>query len=91
MAGMLPLGVISVTPGADDALRRNRQSLMEFLRRHGRGDWGELSPHDRHENEIALQKGYRIMSVYHLRDGTKIWVITEADRQNTTVLLPDEY
>ena len=64
---------------------------MTFLRRHLAGDWGELDEHDRHENELSLQNGWRILSCYRLRNGTRIWIITEADRSVTTVLLPEEY
>jgi hypothetical protein len=55
------------------------------------GDWGELSSEDREENEFSVAHGFRILSAYHLRDGTKIWIITEADRSSTCLLLPSEY
>ena len=59
--------------------------------RHESGDWGDVCDSDRQENEFALDKMLRLFSVYHLRDGTKIWIITEADRNITTVLLPEDY
>jgi hypothetical protein len=85
------LGHHSLTPGAQWALLENNASPTEFLARHARGDWGDVSEHDRAENEFAIGKEFRIWSVYPLPDGEKIWVITEADRSRTTILLPDEY
>jgi hypothetical protein len=60
--------------------------------RHARGDWGTVNATDKRANELALKEGSRLLSAYMLRDGTtKIWIITEADRSATTILLPDEY
>jgi hypothetical protein len=59
--------------------------------RHLTGDWGDLEVEDKVENELSLREGFRLLSAYHLPDGTKVWIITEADRSVTTVLLPDEY
>ena len=67
------------------------QSPMEFLQRHAAGDRGEVDAHDKTENEYSLQRGFRLLSAYRLADGTKIWIITEADRSATTLLLPEEY
>jgi hypothetical protein len=64
---------------------------MAYLVRHIAGDWGELDEHDVRENELSLLHGWRILSCYRLSDGTKMWIITEADRSVTTVLLPEEY
>ncbi len=86
-----PLGQVVATPGAIDALANTGNSPEEFLDRHVRGDWGELSEQDRQENEVSLTEGFRILSAYVLRDGTKIWIITEADRSSTCILLPEEY
>jgi hypothetical protein len=86
-----PLGQLVATPGALDALTKIGSSPQEFLDRHVRGDWGELSDEDRQENEFSVTEGLRILSAYHLSDGTKIWVITEADRSSTCILLPEEY
>jgi hypothetical protein len=55
------------------------------------GQLGELDDHDRQENELSLREGFRILSAYTLPDGTKIWVITEADCSSTCVLLPEQY
>ena len=84
-------GQIVATPGALEAFQRAGESPLDLLARHLAGDWGEVDEHDRLENEFSLENGLRLMSVYTLRDGTKIWVITEADRSATTFLLPDEY
>jgi hypothetical protein len=85
------LGQVIATPGAVDALERNRQSPTTFMRRHIKGDWGELDAEDVAENEFSLVNGLRLLSAYTLRDGTRIWIITEADRSVTTILLPSEY
>ena len=85
------LGRGVVTRGAQWTLLENGVDPTEFLARHVRGDWGEISDADRGENEFAIGKELRIFSVYRLPDGEKIWVITEADRSATTILLPNEY
>ncbi len=85
------LGAVVATPGAVEALDRVGLAPAIFLARHECGDWGDLSEDDRAENEFALGKRIRIFSAYHLDDFTKIWIITEADRSSTTILLPDEY
>jgi hypothetical protein len=64
---------------------------LDFLFRHLHGDWGELPPEDIAENELSLREVFRLLSVYLLRDGTKVWIITESDRSATTILLPEEY
>lgn len=86
-----PLGQIVTTPGALDAFETTGQTPTEFIHRHVSGDWGDLCDEDKQTNEEALSNGGRIFSAYHLNDGTKIWVITEADRSSTCVLLPSEY
>lgn len=85
------LGSVFLTPGALDALREAGQSPWEFLRRHQAGDWGELCEEDKEENELSLREGFRLLSAYTTRKGVKLWVITEADRSATTLLLPEEY
>jgi len=62
-----------------------------YLLRHQSGDWGDLSEIDKRENDFSLLERFRLMSAYHLNDQTKIWVITERDRNATTILLPEEY
>jgi hypothetical protein len=64
---------------------------MEFLSRHVAGDWGQVDPVDAAENELSVKEGFRILSASTLRSGTRIWIITEADRSSTCVLLPEEY
>ena len=86
-----PLGRIVATPGTLTALEQANQSPFEFLERHQAGDWGELCEEDKRENEFSVYNGFRILSAYRTRNNTKIWVITEADRSVTTLLLPDEY
>jgi hypothetical protein len=86
-----PLGQLVATPGAIEAFTRNNQEPTEFLRRHWRGDWGELDAEDIAENELSLKQGFRLLSRYTLADGTVIYIITEADRSATTILLPEEY
>lgn len=85
------LGRIVATPGALAAFARTEQSPLAFVCRHVDGDWGELDDHDRNENDFSVENGLRILSAYRLNDETKIWVITEADRSVTTLLLPEEY
>jgi hypothetical protein len=85
------VGRIVATPGALTALQAAGQTPHEFLARHLRKDWGDLSVEDWHENELSLRAGFRLLSVYHTRLGEKLWIITEADRSTSTVLLPSEY
>ena len=91
MQPKFPLGQIVVTPGALAALAEAGHAPVEFISRHVVGDWDELDEEDRRENELSVNEGLRILSAYHLKDGTKIWIITEADRSSTTILLPEEY
>ena len=88
---LFPLGRIVATPGALDALQQAGHTAQEFLARHGAGDWGELSTEDRKENAFAVTRSLRLLSAYRLSTGVRIWVITEADRSATTVLLPEDY
>jgi hypothetical protein len=79
------------TPGAIRALGDADQTALEFLTRHVMGDWGEVDQEDACENEVSVREGFRILSAYTLKTGVKIWLITEADRSITTILLPEEY
>jgi hypothetical protein len=65
--------------------------VTSSLKRHARGDWGNLSPEDRQQNEAALKDGSRLLSAYQHWRLPKIWIITEADRSVTAVLFPEEY
>lgn len=85
------LGRLVATPGALAALEATGEAPAAFISRHVNGDWGDLSDDDRKENELSVGRHLRVFSAYHLSDGTKVWVITEADRSATTILLPDEY
>jgi len=91
MIAMFPLGRIVATPGALAALERSSQSAAHFLARHAVGDWGELEREDVRENEYSVAHGFRLLSSYTTSAGEKLWVITEADRSATTLLLPEEY
>ena len=84
-----PLGQLLATRGVIAAIEK--EEVLLALRRHARGDWGDVCAADRSENELSLREGFRLLSVYHTEKGQKFWVITEADRSATTVLLPDEY
>jgi hypothetical protein len=88
---LFPLGQIVATPGALAALEKSGQTPAEFLARHTKGEWGELSEEDRQENRLSLQRGFRLLSSYRTQAGDKLWLITEADRSVTTLLLPEEY
>ena len=85
----LPLGRIVATPAAHGTV--SQPDIVAALRRHAVGDWGDMTPDDRAVNEDALKSNERILSVYRSATGTTFWVITEADRSVTTVLLPDDY
>ncbi len=86
-----PLGRVVATPGALEALAASGQSPDYFLGRHVAGDWGQVSAGDQRLNDEALRDGSRLMSAYCTLRGTRVWVVTEADRSVTTILLPDEY
>ena len=86
-----PLGQVVVTSGALEALKEAGESPADLLRRHLAGDWGELDEHDRQENDRSLKDGCRLLSAYTLTSGARLWIITEADRSSTTLLLPEEY
>lgn len=85
-----PLGQLVITSNAQ--LELVNEDVMTALERHMRCDWGDLSDHDRAMNDGAVRSGAdRILSSYKDSKGTKFWIITEADRSVTTVLLPDDY
>lgn len=86
-----PLGQVVGTPGALEAFEKTKQQPAEFLQRHVQCDWGEVCEEDKQANDLSLSDGSRLLSAYRLSDGTKIWIITEADRSSTCVLLPSEY
>jgi hypothetical protein len=84
-----PLGELYVTAAVDETL--SPEDIAVALERHARGDWGDVCDEDRAENDLSFYEGSRLLSVYHDRNGVKFWIITEADRSVTTVLLPDDY
>jgi len=88
---LFELGQIAATPGALSALERAKQAPVEFLSRHVAGDWGELEAQDIAENGYSLVHGFRLLSSYRTSLGESVWVITEADRSATILLLPEEY
>jgi hypothetical protein len=90
MMGPLPLGRIVATPGASQILSEAGEDLRLLLDRHASGDWGDLDEDDRSENERSLKYGWRILSSYPV-GGKTVWIITEANRSVTAILLPEEY
>ncbi len=88
---LFSLGQVVATPGALAALEKSGQGPQDFLSRHVRGEWGDLCEEDRRENEFSLERGFRLLSSYRTLSGSQLYVITEADRTSTTILLPDEY
>jgi len=90
MTAPLPLGRVVATPGALNLLGKSGGYAFDLLARHATGDWGELCAFDCRQNEIALRDGYRVFSAYDIPAG-RLWIITEADRSVTTILLPEEY
>lgn len=88
------LGRVVATPGALELLSEAGEDPNDLLDRHRSGDWGELDARDRRENELSLKNGFRILSSYPVGRETgkeKVWIITEADRSVTTILLPEDY
>uniref|UniRef100_A0A6M3LX93 Uncharacterized protein n=1 Tax=viral metagenome TaxID=1070528 RepID=A0A6M3LX93_9ZZZZ len=89
-----PLGQIVMTRGVNDLVAENTEFAkftIESLRRHAGGDWGDLGPEDKRENEYSLTRHLRLLSAYEKPPLPKIWIITEADRSVTTTLFPSEY
>ena len=85
------LGQIVATPGALAALKKAGQQPEEFLTRHANGEWGDVDEQDRRENDYSLERGFRLLSAYRTNAGDGLWIVTEADRSVTTLLLPEEY
>ncbi len=85
------LGRLVATPAALEVLAESGQAPDFFLDRHIQGDWGEVDVHDWNANDEALVHGDRVISSYRTLKGVKVWIITEADRSSTCILLPDEY
>lgn len=91
------LGRCMTTPGALEALNQSGDAVTSFLGRHASGDWGSVDAHDARANDEAIRdecdpdRQSRVLSSYRTRLGERLWVITEADRSATTILLPSEY
>lgn len=85
------LGQVLATPGVLELLQSHQLLPLSFIQRHVVGDWGDICAEDQQVNADALQYGYRLMSVYAITPTEKLWIITEADRSCTTLLLPEEY
>lgn len=83
------LGRVLITPNA--AARVPDSDVQRALHRHARGDWGEVDAQDHEANDRCVAEGCRLLSAYHASNGVKFWIITEADRSVTTVLLPEDY
>lgn len=84
-----PLGQIVTTPAALEAV--DPEDMRNRLARHAAADWSDQGTQEREENEISLRNDLRIFSVYRDRKGVKFWIITEADRSSTCILLPTDY
>jgi hypothetical protein len=85
------LGIVVATSGALEVLGDLEVSPSELVERHASGDWGDVPSDYARENEYGLKHGFRLLSSYPLPSGERIWIITEADRSSTCLLLPGEY
>jgi len=90
MTRKFSMGQLYLTAGINES-NIDTQDLFGSIDRHLRGDWGDVDAEDQDANNHALEIGARVLSSYKSRDGVKFWIITEADRSATTVLLPGEY
>ncbi len=89
MNTQVAIGSLYITANAQNQL--DKQSITDCLRKHINGDWGDLDKQDKETNNLALQTDERILSAYHDTKGKKFYIITEADRSITTILLSDDY
>jgi hypothetical protein len=87
----VPLGQLVITPAAHAAFERTNEKVIRFVSRHRNSDWGDVDDEDKAANDKAVAEGGRLHSAYRLNDGTGFWIITEADRSATTILLPSDY
>jgi hypothetical protein len=87
---LFQLGQIVATPGALKVLNDFDVDPTSLIRRHNGGDWGDVDEFDAHQNQFAIRTKLRILSSYPITDTVTVWIITEADRSATTILLPEE-
>lgn len=88
---LFELGNIYLTEGAKEVLKESNQHPIIFLAKHQHGDWGDVCKTDAKENDLSVKEGFRILSSYKTSLDERIWIITEADRSSTTLLLPEDY
>lgn len=94
---LFPLGRLMITPAALKRLEVQDGRVLVILKRHMAGDWGDMCDEDRRANDRALEQGTRLLSAYPIDpahrygDDNRVWIITEADRSATTILLPEDY
>ncbi len=88
---LFPLGKVFLTIGAKEALQESNQMPNEFLQRHQCGNYGDICEDDKRENQLSVKEGFRILSSYKTSKDVKVWLITEADRSSSCLLLPEEY
>lgn len=88
---LFSLGQTVMTQGAKQALLKSGENPSKFLALHQSGNWGLICDSDKKENDFSVKEGFRILSAYKTSKGEKIWIITEADRSSTCLLLPEEY
>lgn len=87
----LPLGQTVMTRAVAELVYQGRLDPQQYLRRHMFGDWGDLPNVDKRANQLAVRDGERVLSSYQVTPDLTIWIITEADRSATTLLLPQDY
>lgn len=85
------LGRVLMTFGVNALVEQKRFDPSALLERHVAGDWGDLDEEDKRANDASVEDGSRLLSSYRIDPGLTVWVITEADRHVTTLLLPSEY
>ena len=91
---LFEMGELYLTAGVNNRVEeeaRFKIFVTDCIKKHLRGEWGDLGKEDIKENELSLKEGFRVLSSYKYKDDIKVWIITEADRSSTTVLFPDEY
>lgn len=90
-ARLFPVGDVYATPGAHELIEAGHFNPLVALTLHSVGEWGDLDDEDKAANHQAIENGSRILSKYHANTGAAVYIITNADRKTTTILLPSEY